>query len=494
MTKYVNYEEIIARAGTWGKYQVILSIIVISSSLFISMILVILPMMQKSPLFTYNNINPNSEFCKNEYYKQPFDEIYDKITISDNSYKNWAGQLKFVCNTKKIFSIVGTIFFIANICSNITYSKFPDRYGRRKIFLWLNFISFLSIFQLIYLIHFAQIIFVAFATGIASITLSIASIYINETIDHKYSGLVMGLTCSMFPLGGLLNTAILYYLKDWRYYLALMIAIGLFSNILGWLYLQESVRWLIANHRYEEFKITIFNIAKLNGAFIGDIINSPVRRKSTNDYRKYVYSNFDLFTYESIRYNTLKNLYLWIISGFSFFGILLNLEGLTGNIFLDASVTYTAEFLAEIISGIAACKIGRKRASLVSFLIAAISCLLFSYFKTGFIQYIILFMSAIGIASGFNILYIYTPELFPTNIKSLAISLFSIFNRAAGGIIPILLTYTTNIIFIIFILSTGAVFIIWTMPESMGYDSGDEIEEVKNQVFDFKNMIRLLSI
>jgi MFS family permease len=492
--KYINYDDIIVKAGTWGKYQIMLSIIVIFSSLFNAMILIILPMMQKTPFFTYQNTQPEPSFCTNTYYSQPFSQIYDKIEITEDSYFNWAAQLKLVCNTKKIFSIVGTIFFISSICSNLTYSKFPDRYGRRKIFLWLNVLSFLSVFQLVYLVHFTQLIFVAFTCGITSITLSICSIYINETIDHKYSGLVMGLTNAMFPLGGLINTSILYYLKDWRYYLALMLIVGIIINTIAWLYLQESAKWLIANHRYEDFKRTMYAIGDINNVTMTDILNSPIRKRTSTDYRKFVYSNWDLFKYESVRYTSLKYLYLWIISGFSFFGVLLNLEGLTGNIFLDASVTYTAEFIAEIVSGIAASKIGRKKASFFSFLLATVGCLLFTYFKTGVLQYLLLFMSAIGIASGFNILYIYTPELFPTNVKSLAISLFSIFNRAAGGIIPILLTYTTNISLIIFLLSAGAVFMISTMPESLGYDSGDEINEIKSQIFDNKNYVRLLSI
>jgi len=95
-----------------------------------------------------------------------------------------------------------------------------------------------------------------------------------------------------------------------------------------------------------------------------------------------------------------------------------------------------------------------------------------------------LFISAVGIAAGFNVLYIYTPELFPTNVKSLSMSLFSIFNRIVAASIPLILTYTSHITFIIFAMSLGAVLVILSLPESLGYTSGDEIDEIKGKIYE----------
>jgi OCT family organic cation transporter-like MFS transporter 4/5 len=497
-----KYEQYVDKAGKWGLYQQLISFLVICTSLYSPMILLVLPMMQKAPLFSYNNgteiITDRYTFCTQYYYKQPFQEIHDKIILNPGEIINWAYELKYLCNTKEIFSLVGTIFFIASICSNLTFSKFPDRYGRRTIFLFNNFLSLIALLQLVYLTHLGQLVFCSFAMGVASLNLALSSIILNEGVDHKYSGLVMGTANAMFPLGGIFHALIIYFLKDWRYYLYFTIIVCIGMNILGVLYLQESPKWLLANKNFENFKTTISKIAEINGNRIEFDDDEPVIRKELlsankkvvvelspeDQYRKYVYSVWDLVRFPSLRWITLGNLYLWVITGFSFFGILLNLEGLTGNIFKDAFITYIAEFVAEVGSGIAASKFGRKYSTLVSFLLSAIGSLLFIYSKDSYFELVFLFIGVIGIASAFNLLYIYTPELLPTNTKSLAMSVFSTFNRAAGSIIPILLTFTTDITFIISIMSIIAVFVVLGLRESMHFDAGDEIKEIEEEIYE----------
>jgi MFS transporter, OCT family, solute carrier family 22 (organic cation transporter), member 4/5 len=490
-----KYDEIINRVGQWGKYQLTISIIVILTSMSVPMTLLILPMMQKEPNFTYNNtaILDKEAFCSEIFYTQPFDIIYNNIQIDPSSMYNWASELKIVCSTRKILAIVGTVFFLASITSNLAFSKFPDVYGRKRVFLVLNFISFLSILQLLYLRHLGQLILAAFLNGLSSLNLALGSVIINENIHSKYSGIIMGLTNAVFPLGGIINTLFIYFFKDWRFYLIFNIIIFATAVILGFLYMQESPKWLYANQYKDEFINTVDYIATFNGKeTYSDYLTLPsFRRRSSitiqgknEEYRKHVYDVFDLVKYKSIRKLSLKNMYLWIISGFSFYGLLLNLEGLTGNIFIDAIVTYSAEIIAEIGSGFLSSSIGRKRTAFFSFALAFIGSLLFCLINLFSLEIIILFLSAMGVASGFNVLYIYSAELFPTNIKSLSVSVFSLFNRLAGGMIPILLTYTRNITIYISILSLGAVIVVISLPESLGYEPGDEVEELRNKVYE----------
>jgi OCT family organic cation transporter-like MFS transporter 4/5 len=495
-----KYEEILSRVGSWGKYQLIISIIVILSSMCLPMTLLILPMMQKEPNFSYVSpagtiaITDRQEFCRQVYYSENFGQMYEKIIISEDSMVNWASELKIVCNTRKVLAIVGTVYFLASITSNLAFSKFPDMYGRRRVFLLLNLFSFLSLFQLLYLKHLGQLIVSSFINGLGSLNLAVGSVIISENIDSRYSGLVMGLTNAMFPLGGIINTILIFYLNDWRYFLVFTITVYSFAVVLGFLYLKESPKWLYANQNKEEFTATIDYIAIMNGKeTYSEYGNLPTfrRRRSSivisgknEDYLRHVYDVLDLVKYKSIRSLSLKNLYLWIISGFSFFGLLLNLEGLTGNIFIDAIVTYSAELIAEIGSGFLSTSIGRKKTALYSFFIAFIGSLLFCMVDLFSLEIVILFTAAMGVASGFNVLYIYTAELFPTNIKSLSISVFSLFNRLAGGTIPILLTYTRNITLAISLLSLGAVLVVMTLPESLGYEPGDELEEIRKDIYE----------
>lgn len=493
-----DHEEYLTSAGKNGKYQKIISLIVILTVVYVPMIVLTLPMNQRVPDFKYLNgtelIEVNqTTFCEETYYSENFDTIAPKIII-DPSFSNWAGELKIVCKTKKVFSLVGTIYFTASIAGYLALSKFPDRYGRRTVFLYLNLFALISIVQLLFLYNYAQILIASFVLGLSSLNLAIGSIIVNENIDGNTSALVMGLSMAMFPLGGMINAIIMYFVNDWKYFVILVTCILAFNNYLGFRFLKESPKWLIANHKTKEYIETILFIADVNGNFEKTLElvqnkqpkfrRSPIENVMKEDYRKIVYEFTDLFKYKSLRMLTICNIYLWIISGFSFYGILLNLSGLTGNIFIDSFVSYSAEFLAEVGSGIIADKYGRKFTIFWSFVLAALGCGLFPLAFNYYLSIPLLFISCIGVASAFNVLYIYSAELYPTNIKSLAVGVFFVFNRLFAGIVPLLLTFLQNVTVLIFIFSAISIGIMYLLPETLNTDAGDEVPELMDNVYE----------
>ena len=497
-----DHEHYLRLAGRWGRYQKIIAGIFLLTIMHIPLVVLILPMMQKTPEFLYNNAPVDREsFCANVYYTQSWEVMTQSISITSN-FNNWASDLKIVCGTKKVFSIVGTIYFIASIAGYLAMSKFPDRYGRRTVFLCLNFFSLISLVQMLFLFNFAQILIAGFVLGLSSMNLALGTVIVNENIDGNYTAFVIGLTMAMFPLGGMINTFFMYLFNDWRYYHVLIILLVALNNYLGFKYLKESPKWLMANHKYEEYLETIVYISEINntfertwafievkhfhnqGSMQSMIRKNNYQKEDIQNFRKVVYEITDLFKFKSIRLLTISNLYLWIFSGFSFYGILLNLEGLTGNIYIDSIVSYTAEFIAEIASGAVADKVGRKPTILWSIVLSTFGCAIFPFSSSLYITIPALFMICIGVASVFNVLYIYSAEMYPTNIKSLALGVFFVFNRIAAGTVPYILTLTPNVVFIIFLMSFGALLVMTIMPETLNKDYGDEVIEVKEDVYE----------
>jgi OCT family organic cation transporter-like MFS transporter 4/5 len=403
--------------------------------------------------------------------------------------------LKIVCHTKKIFSLVGTVYFVASLAGYLALSKFPDRYGRKTVFITLNVFSLIATVQMFFLFNYGQILVTSFVLGLSSLNMAISSVIVNENIDGKYTAFIIGLAMAMFPVGGLINTFFMYFIGNWQYYFFMNIILLIIVNFLCFKYVKESPKWLLANNRIKEYFETILYIAELNGNLerTKNLIQEhqpKIKKKSFsfdrgsvyvqgNDYRHHIYDIYDLFKYQSIRTYTFANMYLWIVSGFSFYGILLNLEGLTGNIYIDSIVSYSAEFFAEIGSGIAADKYGRKFTVFWSFVLASIGCCFFPFFESYIISLPLLFISCIGIASAFNVMYIYSAELYPTNIKSLAVSVFFVFNRVAAGTVPFILTLINNVVLFIFVLSVGGFLVVTLLPETLKREVSDEIEEIK---------------
>jgi MFS family permease len=284
----------------------------------------------------------------------------------------------------------------------------------------------------------------------------------------------------------------MYIFEDWRVFFLLTLVLMAFNTYIILFYLKESPKWLLANNKIDQYLETIRFIAKFNGDdnILSQMKTSPILSRNTSNqsliaFRNYNYSITDLFTYKSLRLTTICGIYIWIVSGFSFYGLLLSLENFTGNIYLDSIVAYTAEFIAEIGSGIIADRYGRKPTILISFLIGS-SCGLSLIVSNTILNCVILFVSCIGVAAAFNILYIYSTELYPTNVKSLAVSVFFVFSRLAATIVPYMLTVFPNVTLLICVSSIIAAFVMVKLPETLGSQIGDEIEEMKDNIFDDK--------
>ena len=504
----------------FGIYQFQVSLIVILTSSIVPVLILIMPMMQRRPDFFFKDSDnqiqeiDKIEFCKNTYYSSSFDEIYDKIVIDYTNIDNWAADLKLVCNTRLIFSLVSTVYFLGSIASNLGFSKVPDNYGRRKIFIILNFISALATFQLCFLYHFSQIIISSFMLGLTSQNMSIGSIILNETLEKEYSGLVMGIANAMFPLTGILNTVLVYYFGNWRIFFFFMCIVSILNCILSIFYLKETTKWLKDNGKNKKYIRTMRYIVNLNGnkrekdeleiylvnnfGVLDDKELNITISASETDNEIYIsnynlieikfneldisfenrnsYDIIDLFYYKSLRWISIVMFYVWVVSGFSFYGLLLNLENLTGNIFIDSIVSYSGEFFAEVYSGYLA-NIYGKKVLVYSFLISFFSCISFDFSENIYFKIIFLFLASIGISSAFNLLYIFSPQYYPTNIKSLSGSFFLLSNRIAAGLVPLFLTISDNVVLVIGLLSGIAVILVQYLPEVLNYNSGSEVNE-----------------
>ena len=97
------------------------------------------------------------------------------------------------------------------------------------------------------------------------------------------------------------------------------------------------------------------------------------------------------------------------------------------------------------------------------------------------INYLCIYLATMGIASCFNVLFIYTPELYPTPIRGTICGYTYLLSRFGAMVVSPITTnfgiFTTNILFSIFAISSGI--IISKMPETLGKELLNEIPELE---------------
>ena len=86
-----------------------------------------------------------------------------------------------------------------------------------------------------------------------------------------------------------------------------------------------------------------------------------------------------------------------------------------------------------------------------------------------------------GIASSYNVLFIYTPELYPTPIRGTICGYTYLLSRFGAMVVSPITTnfgiFNTNILFAVFGISSGI--IISKMPETLGKELANEIPELE---------------
>ena len=187
-----------------------------------------------------------------------------------------------------------------------------------------------------------------------------------------------------------------------------------------------------------------------------------------------------IYSFDSQRSNMIKSLLAFFSIGLIFYGIILNLAYTRFNFFITCYCCFAGEITGELASGILANKNGRIKVMTGFCFIGGICYLLFSIAKNSLISYISIYFATMGLASTFNVIFIYTPELFPTPIRGKIFSYCFLISRigamAVGPITKIFGAFTTDILF-----STIAIFcavIIAGMEETLGQPLKNSIPEM----------------
>jgi len=130
----------------------------------------------------------------------------------------------------------------------------------------------------------------------------------------------------------------------------------------------------------------------------------------------------------------------WTTGSFNYYIMTFYLKYIPGNIFVNTSLSCTAEIIAYICSGFVMNLFGVKLAYMISFILAAVGGILLVIFfnaEGALIATFVLF-AKFGISFAFNISYLATPKMFPTILTSTAFGICNVFARFATILSPLI--------------------------------------------------------
>lgn len=193
------------------------------------------------------------------------------------------------------------------------------------------------------------------------------------------------------------------------------------------------------------------------------------------------YNIYQVFQFDSQRRTLAILAFVWFTSGFCFYGLILNLEHLGGDLITDSIVTFTGEIISEIISGYCADEFGRLIVLKSAGFLGGTGFILYEMISSHKIKTILIFITSFGFSATFNVIYIYSPEIFPTSVRSTVMGFLYLLSRFGALIVPSVSAFVPHSPLLFGVLAIVSSYLCFQLTETLGREMEDDMPEVVRQ-------------
>ncbi|XP_076643679.1 carcinine transporter [Halictus rubicundus] len=310
-----------------------------------------------------------------------------------------------------------------------------------------------------------------------------------ELVGPNYRSFVTVMTCSFYTMGLCMLAGLTYLIRDWRT-LAITTSAPFLMYILYWWFLPESPRWLLAKGRLVEANAILETLAKVNGKELPASFTQKLRQrmmmsrsKSEEERLRSGPGVLSLFKTPNMRLKTCLITLNWFANNMVYVGLSYYGPAL-GN---EEHLSFFFSSLAEIPSYMACWVVmdrwGRRWPLCLCMVVAGVSCIATVLLSTDAVvlTLILFLLSKSAISASFLIIYPFAGELYPTQLRGVAIG-FSAYISGLGLIIIPFVTYLGKENLVLPLVILGCVSVIGglsglRLPETLHHRLPQTVEE-----------------
>ncbi|XP_037541081.1 solute carrier family 22 member 16 [Nematolebias whitei] len=422
--------------------------------------------------------------------------VYDHTEIHQSIVTDW----DLVCDGEWLAKLCQPTFMLGVLIGALVFGDSADRVGRVKILMFTSLCQFglgvLVAFSYSYYFFLALRFLLAM---VSSGYLVVVFVYVTEFTGSKVRTWTSMHVHAAFAVG-IMVVALTGYLVRvwWLYQIILSICTSPFL-LFCWKF-PETPFYLMAKGRYKETQTLLDTIARCNGLECrlqaeellqperkenGEaLLKQDVEEKPTQPEKKL--SILDLFGSWRMTSRTCTVWAIWFIGSLGYYVFSLGSVNLGGNQYVNLFLAGAVEIPAYLVGCFAMDRIGRKMTCAPALLLAGVSCMLIIVVPAD-IQALAVTLSMIGkfaVAIAFGLIYLYTCELYPTIIRSLAVGSGSMMCRVGSVVAPFCVcladvwTYLPQLIVGILAFIIGVLTLL--LPETLGEPLTTTLEEAES--------------
>ncbi|MBN3311082.1 S22AG protein, partial [Amia calva] len=440
-----------------------------------------------------SSINFDYEFSGNKtVYSCSDSYIYDYSEVQQSIVTDW----NLVCEKEWLAKLSQPTFMFGVLTGALIFGDLADRVGRRPIMMLTSLSQFGFGIAVAFTYNYYSFVIVRFLLAmVTSGYLVVVFVYVTEFTGIKVRTWTSMHVHAAFAVGIMVVALVGYLVRIWRMYQIILTLSTLPFIFICWK-LPETPFYLLAKGRYQEAQVLIDTIARVNGITtsckVSDFIESNgdnmIDRDATKhqeDMEQKKLSILDLFRTRKLAGRSITLWLVWFTSSLGYYVISLGSVNLGGNQYLNLFIAGAVELPSYIIACIAMDRIGRRNTLAPSLLLSGIACALVILVpkNIGLVAIILSMTGKFAIAIAFGLIYLYTCELYPTIVRTLAVGSGSMMCRV-GSIVAPFCVYLTSIWthlpqVIIGVLAFLIGLLTLMLPETLGQPLTTTMEEAE---------------
>ncbi|NWV85888.1 S22AG protein, partial [Dasyornis broadbenti] len=373
----------------------------------------------------------------------------DGFLYDDTKWKSTVvTQWDLVCDQEWLAKLIQPTFMLGVLIGAVIFGDIADRLGRQRVIWFTSAGQFVFGIAVAFTFDYYSFVIVRFLLAmVSSGYLVVAFVYVTEFVGIKARTWASMHVHAFFAMGIMIVALVGFLVRTWWVY-QIFLSIATLPFVLCCWMLPETPFWLLSEDRYEDAQKVIDTMARWNKVSTpckvselcsvqqDDVASGRVGDNDTSSTKKH--NILDLFCNWQIARRTITVWLIWFTGSLGYYVFSLSSVSLGGNEYLNLFLIGAVELPCYIIACIAMDKLGRRNTLIPFLILSALICVLIMFIPQDFNILIILANMAgkfcIGVA--FGLIYLYTAELYPTIVRSLAVGSGSMMCRVGSVVAP----------------------------------------------------------
>lgn len=407
---------------------------------------------------------------------------------SPNSKHTMTREFNLVCETGHVVHVTELLFLAGVMVGSYCWGWAATKWGRKPVLLITQLVHCSVFFTVMFVPKFEFIYALSWVAGTAMAGILVADvIMLSEAVDSEYRNWYAGISFSGWGVGASCIAGIALHVDSWRT-LALISGLTSLAVVPMLFWLDESLPYLVSmSGSKEKVGAVLQRIASYNGRTYDPAIAGKITTEDEPDV-----SVLELFRVNWVFKRFVRMALIWVSVVLGYYGILFCLPTYLGDIYTNAIVLGLSEVPANILTSFFLNSLGRKSTSQLLFFVGAVACVTAQaaeFIGSSMMQICALFLARFMMTSLYLLIYVYTSELFPTSLRSLAMGTCTAVGNFGGMVAPTLTPLSA-------VLGVGPLLIIsvflflscclgWGLPETKGVQLGDVGKDEKEPDFNY---------